>query len=137
MSELFNAKRAIIQYNIMLRTCYISMRWWWYPLCTRPTLLVGYFLVLVYDFLIKTVFSSSLQPVVCRRVHVMFVYSGVQHILYCVVLFVLCLVYPMLTVSLDCPFLIAPSVFSNVYLTHQSTETNYPDSEPTRFALSS
>ena len=26
------------------------------------------------------------------------------------------LVYPMLSVSLDCPFLIAPSVFSNVYL---------------------
>ena len=30
------------------------------------------------------------------------------------------LVYPMLPVSLDCPFLIAPSVFSNVYLS-----TNY------------
>jgi len=30
--------------------------------------------------------------------------------------FVLCLVYPMLLVYLDCPFLIAPSVFSNVYL---------------------
>jgi hypothetical protein len=28
--------------------------------------------------------------------------------------FVLCLVYTMLPVSLDCPFLIAPSVFSNV-----------------------
>ena len=27
----------------------------------------------------------------------------------------LCLVYPMLAVSLDCPFLIASSVFSNVY----------------------
>ena len=27
-----------------------------------------------------------------------------------------CLVYPMLPVSLNCPFLIAPSVFSNVYL---------------------
>ena len=27
-----------------------------------------------------------------------------------------CLVYPMLPVSLDCPFLIAPSVFLNVYL---------------------
>jgi hypothetical protein len=25
------------------------------------------------------------------------------------------LVYPMLAVSLDCPFVIAPSVFSNVY----------------------
>jgi hypothetical protein len=38
---------------------------------------------------------------------------------YCVVffvlfVFVLCCVYPMLPVSLDCPFLIAPSIFSNV-----------------------
>ena len=31
--------------------------------------------------------------------------------------FVVCLVYPMLPVSLDCPFLNSPSVFSNVYLT--------------------
>jgi hypothetical protein len=30
-------------------------------------------------------------------------------------IFVLCLVYPMLPVSLDCPHLIAPSVFSIVY----------------------
>jgi hypothetical protein len=30
-------------------------------------------------------------------------------------IFVLCLVYPMLPVSLDCPHLITPSVFSNVY----------------------
>ena len=48
----------------------------------------------------------------------LFVYSGVHT--YCVVLcfcFVfLCLVCPMLPVSLDCPFLIAPSIFSNVYL---------------------
>ena len=42
-------------------------------------------------------------------------YSGVQHILCCVfALFIIRLVYPMLPVSLDCPFLIAPSVFSNV-----------------------
>ena len=41
------------------------------------------------------------------------VYNGVQHILWCIFLR---LVYPMLPVSLDCPFLIAPSVFSNVYL---------------------
>jgi len=39
-------------------------------------------------------------------------HSGVQHILCCVFVFV----YPMLPVSLDCPFCIAPSVFSNVYL---------------------
>jgi hypothetical protein len=51
------------------------------------------------------------------RYFVLFLYSGVQHILCCVfVLFFLCLVYPMLPVSLDCHYLIAPSVFSNVYL---------------------
>ena len=33
---------------------------------------------------------------------------------------ILCLVYPMLPVSLDCPFSIAPSVFSTVYITAYS-----------------
>jgi len=42
-------------------------------------------------------------------------YSGVQHIMCCDFVF-LSLVYPMLPVSLDCPFLIAPSVFSNLYI---------------------
>ena len=42
-------------------------------------------------------------------------HSGVQHILCCVFLS-LRLLCPMLPVSLDCPFLIAHSVFSNVYL---------------------
>jgi hypothetical protein len=37
-------------------------------------------------------------------------------ITHCVMLFCLCLVYPMLSVSLNCPFLIAPSVISIVYL---------------------
>ena len=45
----------------------------------------------------------------------LFTYSGVQHILCCVfALFFFRLMYPMLPVSLDCPFLIAPLVFSNV-----------------------
>ena len=73
----------------------------------------------------------------------LFEYGGVQHILCCVFalfVFVMCtqycqflwivlfllplrysltfIVYPMLPVSLDCPFLIAPSVFSNVYCVH-------------------
>ena len=42
----------------------------------------------------------------------LFTNSGVQHILFSL----LRLVYSMLPVSLDCPFLIATSVFSNVYL---------------------
>ena len=49
-------------------------------------------------------------------------YSGVHHILRCVLLllfffvFFLRLVYPMLLVSLDFPLLIAPWILSNVYL---------------------
>jgi hypothetical protein len=47
----------------------------------------------------------------------LFTYSVVQHILCCVFCFVfLRFVYPLLPVSLDCPFLISPLVFSNVYL---------------------
>jgi hypothetical protein len=48
----------------------------------------------------------------------LFAHSNVQHILCCVFICFafLRLVYPMLPVSLDCPFLIFPSVFSNVYL---------------------
>jgi len=43
----------------------------------------------------------------------LFAYSGVSLLLF---VFVLCLVSPMLPFSLDCPFFIVPSVFSNVYL---------------------
>jgi hypothetical protein len=43
----------------------------------------------------------------------LFAYSGVQqHILCCVFVGCLRLVYPMMQVSLDCPFLIAPSVIN-------------------------
>ena len=45
-----------------------------------------------------------------------FAYTGVQHILCCVFCFArLHIVCLMLLVSLDCPFLTAPSVFSNIY----------------------
>jgi len=27
---------------IMARTCYFSMKWWWGPVCTRPTHLLGF-----------------------------------------------------------------------------------------------
>jgi hypothetical protein len=36
--------------------------------------------------------------------------------LHCLFVLVMCLAYPMLPVSLGCPFLIAPSEFSNVYV---------------------
>ena len=67
--------------------------------------------------------TSSLPPLVYRRAHNLFtlfrfVYEWwcPTHIVLCFCFVCLRLVYPMLPVSLDCPFLIAPSVFSNVYL---------------------
>ena len=45
----------------------------------------------------------------------LFAYSGVQHILCSRFFFSLRLVYTMLSVSLDCPLLIAPLVFSYVH----------------------
>ena len=70
-------------------------------------------------------FGSPLPPVVCKRTHVLFtlfVFVCVQwcpaHIVLCSVCYV-CLRLvsgdPVLPVSLHCPFLIAPSVFFNVY----------------------
>jgi hypothetical protein len=49
----------------------------------------------------------------------LFAHSGVQHIL--------CLTHPMLPVSLDCPCLIAPSVFPNVYSTRYVPHSNTYD----------
>ena len=60
--------------------------------------------------------KSNYNTITTTTGRVLFVYIGSNT--YCVVfLFIyLRLVYPMLPVSLGCPFLIAPSVFSNVYL---------------------
>ena len=96
-----------------------------------------------YDFHIKTMFGSSLPPVVCRGAHVLltmfgsslppvvcrrayvlfmffytlFVYSGVQHILCCgVVLFFFVLCTQCWQFLWNCPFFIAPSVFTNDYI---------------------
>ena len=74
-----------------------------------------------YDILIKTMFGSSLPPVVCRMMHVLFtlfvfVWFGYLLFVFCFFVFLLFffflfllfffsrLVYPMLPVSLDCPF---------------------------------
>jgi hypothetical protein len=75
-------------------------------------------------------FGSSLPPVVYGWAHVSFtlfvfvcVYWYPTHIVlwYCSVS--LGPVCPMLLVSLDCPFLIAPSVFSDLYLCSQLVST--------------
>ena len=82
-----------------------------------------------YDFRIKTMFGSSLPPVVFRRVHVLFTLFVFVFAQWCpmhiVLRFCFCFcfcffgflrfVYPVLPVSLGCLFLIAPSILSNVH----------------------
>ena len=53
-----------------------------------------------------------------------FAHSGVQHIL-CCVFGLLVFVLLVLTVFLDCPLLIAPSVLSNNYLLSTTHYTEY------------
>ena len=67
-------------------------------------------------------FGLSLPPVVCRRAHVLFTLFVLACALWCPTHTVLCvcsvvprLVYSILPVSLDCPFFIAPSLFSYIY----------------------
>ena len=75
------------------------------------------------DLCTKTMFGSSLPPVVCRRAYflfMLFMLAYVQwcpkHILSYFSFVFLRFMHSMLPVSLNDPFLIAPSVFSNVYL---------------------
>ena len=95
-------------------------------------------------------FGTSFPPVVCGRDYVLFV-GGIMSCLHCLFLFGHCgfqhkycvefvgfflffffgLVCPMLPVSLDCPFLIAPLVLSNVYLNSEGEQFHqYPPKKP-------
>ena len=61
----------------------------------------------LFCFLLFCLSSACVLYVMCLVCHV----SCMSCVLY-----VLCLVFPLLPVSLDCPFLIVPSVFFNIYL---------------------
>ena len=95
--------------------CYVSLRSEFHAVIT------------CYDFRIKPMFHLSFPPVVCRRAHVLFTLFMFVCLRWCSTHIVLCfcfvflrLVCHVLPVSLDCPILIAPSVFSNVYLQFQN-----------------
>ena len=73
---------------------------------------------------ILTVYMSNRNylPFGSTCVHARFFVGFMLLIFSCVVF--ICLVYPILPVSLDCWFLIFPSVFSNVYFKHVSYVIN-------------
>jgi len=86
----------------------------------------------IFQMYVRTYFSNVCQNIFfkCMKEHVLNPHHNISPssfwwdlfcfcvVLFCFVLFVLvlCLVFPMLPVSLDCSFLIATLVFSNVYL---------------------
>ena len=75
--------------------------------------LFAYSGVKTYRVVFFVCFSSLLCTRCCQFLWI--VHSWLPLLYSLTFIFDLCLVYPVLPVSLDCPFLIAPSVFSNVY----------------------
>ena len=113
----------------VLFTLFVSACAWWCPahralcFCFVLLCLVHPLLPVHYDFSMHTMFGSSLPLVVCRRSHVLFTlfvsacaWWCPAHRALCFCFVLLCLVHPMLPVSLDWQFVIVLSVFSNVYL---------------------
>ena len=86
-----------------------------------------YFLPIDYVIFILT---QRLVPVAHVLFTLLFECSGVRHILCCVFL----RAYPVLSVSLDCPILIAPSVLSGVYFNIYKTFCDF-ESHSWRFVL--
>ena len=127
---------------------------WWGPCCSSFQFFVLSYYIFVcvftfwdpccdvrYDFDMKTMFDWSLPPVdpgimSYLRYLFLFAHSGIQHTFCCVFVlfvFILCLVYPMLPVYLDCSFLIAPYVFSNVYIEIYAIWRRHKEVKGTRY----
>ena len=72
----------------------------------------------LYFFIAPSVFSNIYLSCVLFTLCYQFLWIVLFHCPFGILqhLFAMCLVYPMLPVSLNCPFLIAPSVFSHIYL---------------------
>ena len=72
----------------------------------------------LYFFIAPSVFSNMYLSCVLCTLCYQFLWIVLFHCPFGILqhLFAMCLVYPMLPVSLNCPFLIALSVFSNIYL---------------------
>jgi hypothetical protein len=89
-----------------------------FPSSCVPYVASYVFYSIVCRYLSHIVTVDNALDLLSGRYLCLFMHSGIRHILCCAFGFFspLHLVYHMLAVSLDCTFLIAPSVFSNVYL---------------------
>jgi hypothetical protein len=101
--DIWNAKLPFVPNNVVVKYTLENTEWAIKNWQSRET----------GNMVHTRLFGSSLPPVVCRKAYVCSL--KVVSKTYCIVF--LRLVCTMLPVSLDCQFLIAHSVFSNVYLT--------------------
>ena len=84
--------------------------------CRRAHVLFTLFVFIWFVFTFSCLYEGScLIYVICVYLRIVVANTYCVVFLFCLY-FVLCLVYAMLPVSLDCPFLITPSVFSDIYL---------------------
>ena len=118
---------AIINYNFLVV---------YQPLLRMKSIFYNSYVALDFAVCIHTFYNGNLLlapiyfkgfPVVGSRTHVLFTlfvfaytYCCPTHIVLCLWFVFLRLVYPMLPVSLDCHFVIAPLVFSSVYFKESS-----------------
>jgi len=82
----FNNISIISWWSVLLLAYYCKLCLlilYWYKWFTK--IIVSSVLWCLLRFPHKTMFGSSLPAVVCRRTHVLFTYSGVRHIMCCVV----------------------------------------------------
>jgi hypothetical protein len=106
--------RLYYQETLRLSSSLLPVSVLFFVLCTLCWRFLCSFLRLVYPLLtVSLFFSSSCVPYVDSFSVLFFVLCTLCWQFLCSFLR---LVYPMLPVSLDCPSLIAPSAFSNVYV---------------------
>jgi hypothetical protein len=110
--EFFGWVRVAHRFSFL---CCPIMSTFWVPCCDVR-----------YDFCRKTIFRSYLPVVFCWRACVLYTLFVFVCVWWCPTHIGLCFCFvfprlvPMFPVSLKCPLLIVPSVFSNVYLTNTS-----------------
>ena len=135
LSDLYvymSSRAGILWETGLSRVPEFTPGYWWGSCCASFLVLVFTFRVLCcYDVTI----STCIRCLVCLYLHVfvgglmfnscqlcLLAHIGVQHILCCFfILFFINLVYLILSVSLNCPLLIAASLFSNMYIGHETT----------------
>ena len=109
---------SVLCYLLCLFSSFVLQTQWFQCLwIVRSWLPYRFSLCCVICFVCSCPFSCIPNSASVSRLSVLSYPIGFLYVvLFVLSVFLLYLAYPIVTVSLDCPFLVTPSVFSNVYL---------------------